>query len=232
MKHIFDYLRQVLAIGLIFVSVILFVKILENYNLDKSLASWIARREGWAGPAFVLICAALYSIAFSANMLGAIAYLLFGPLEGFLLLSTAGILSSIGLFIIARLLFYNPFQKWLQKKPRWLQVQAALQDKGTLFLCVIRFLPIHAAFINMLLALSPIRFWQFLISLCGMLPQWLLFVYFGYCAAEAAKSPAGLFSTPNIIRYISISLFIIILVYVSRLVQRTLRDSHSVETHL
>ena len=230
MKRFFDYLKQGLAVGVIFISVILFIELLEKYGLDEILMTWIAAQEGWAGLAFVLICALFYSIAFSANILGAIAYILFGPFEGFLLYTTAGVFSSIGTFFFTRFIFFRPFQRWMRKKPHLQNVQGALKNKGTPFLCLIRFLPVHAAIINILMALSPIRFYQFFISLCSMIPQWLLFVYFGYCATEAANATGDALSAPNIIRYISIAIFIFILVYVSRQVQQTIKESQAIDS--
>ncbi len=225
MRRFFSYLKDGLGIALIFVFILLFVRFLDRNGLREALTDWIASQENFAMFVFVIVGALLYSTAMPGNILGAIAYILFGFVDGFFLLSVAGILSAILTFIVVRAILFSPFQNWIHKRPKLYHLQMALQNKGAPFLCLVRFSPFNAAFINILFALSAIRFRDFMISLCSMIPQWLLYLYFGYSAAEAVDSQASAFSLPNLFRFATILIFIAIIVYVSRIVKHILNDS-------
>lgn len=227
MKQIFSYIKQIVAIGSIFISLVLFIKIIDHLGFRDVMIAWIAAQGSWAPLAFIMMGMLAYSFAFSANILGTIAYILFGFVQGFILYLILGLLSSFTVFVITRLIFFRHFQTWLKSKPMLLSAQRVIQQKGTVFLCLARFAPVHATLLNAVMALSSIRFKQFVISLVSMIPQWLLFVYFGYCAEQAADAPEGLFSNANIFRYLSIAIFITVLVYGSQQVKQVIDHANS-----
>ena len=222
MKSLLSYIKQISAMALLFLLIALLVKIIDQNGLRDVLTVWIANQGRWAFLAFIFSAAILNSLAFPGNMLGAIAFILFGFWSGVLLMYAAGFLSSFLTFFLVRVAFFSSFQKWLQKQHKLLPLATTLQNKGVLFYCLVRISPFHATLINILFALTTIDLHKFTISLCAMLPQWMLYVYFGYAAAEAATSSAGVFSTPNLFRIASIAVFIIVIVYVSHLVQKEL----------
>lgn len=221
------YFKQIMAMALLFLLIALLIKFLDRQGFNELLTTWIAARRRWAFLFFLLSAVVLYSAAFPGNMLGAVAFVLFGFRDGAMLMCAAGILSSFLVFFLVRFAFSSPFQKWLKRQPKLLPMATMLHNRGVLFYCLIRISPFHANFVNALLALTSVNLRTFSLSLCAVLPQWLLYVYFGYAAARAATSPAGAFSAPNLLRLASITVFIVVIVYVSSLVKSVLKESPS-----
>lgn len=224
-NSVMSYFKQIMAMALLFLFIALLVHVLDRQGFSRLLTTWIAARRQWAFLFFLLSAVVLYSAAFPGNILGAVAYVLFGFRDGVLLMCTAGILSSFLVFLLVRFALNSPFQKWLSRQPTLQPMATALQNRGVLFYCLFRISPFHAAFINALFALTSVDLRKFSLSLCTMLPQWGLYVYFGYAAAQAAASSTGLLSMPNLLRFASIAIFIVVIVYVSRLVQKVLQES-------
>jgi len=220
MKTFLSYFKQISAMALLFLLIALFVKFLDQQGLRDGLTLWIAKQGRWAFLVFILSAAVLNSALLPGNILGAVAFILFGFRNGVLLMCSAGILSSFLTFFLVRLAFFSTFQKWLKKQHKLLPIATTLQNKGVLFYCLVRISPFHATIINALFALTTMNLRTFAISLCAMLPQWTLYVYFGFAAAEAAASAAT--SVTTLFRFSSIAIFIMVIVYVSRLVQKEL----------
>ncbi len=223
LKKMLSIVLQALPIIAIFILIAVMIDILDKTGLRDQLTSWIAAQGEYAVLLYIVFVAVLYSLWASGNVLGAMGYILFGYVKGVIYFSIAGLLSCIATFFIIRYFFQKPFQSFLAQKPKLLNIQKSFQQQGWFFYVLIRISPFHAVFVNGLFALSTVRFRDFFTSLVAMIPQWMLFVYFGYCAATAVETSP--FSTPSILRYISLTLFIGVILYIAQLTQKIIRES-------
>ena len=223
MKKLISITSQVAPIILIFIVLAFFLNFLNKSGIRDQLTLWIAGQGDRAVFIFILLAAILYSLMTPGNLLGAMAFILFGFIRGALYLCLAGILSSLLTFYLVRRFLHTPVQNYIAKKPKLYRVQAAVRGKGFSFFFLMRFSPFQAAFVNTLFALSSVRFRDFILSLLAMLPQWILYIYFGYCAASMVDSSP--YSLQSIIRYASLAVFISILVYAAQVTRRIIQES-------
>lgn len=212
-----------LPIVAIFVLIALMVDALEKTGLREQLVSWIGSQGKLAVMLYIVLASILYSLWAPGNVLGAMGYILFGYVKGALYFSIAGIISCIFTFYVVRFFLQAPFQKYIGKKPKLVNIQKAFKNQGWWFYFLIRISPFHAVVVNALFAVSTIRVRDFLTSLSAMIPQWMLFVYFGYCAAAAVDT--SIFSLPSILRYFSLAIFISVILYIAQLTQRIIREA-------
>lgn len=231
-KKITSYFLQALPVVLTFILLALFLDYLQKSGVQDALIHWIQNNQTSSVLLFVVSGVVLYSVAFSGNMLAAVALVLFGFAKGALLLIVAGLLSSLLVFLSVRFVFHAPAQHWIRKRPKLQRVQHALTSQGLRFYCLIRFSPFHAVFITLIMALSTMRFRDFLISLSMMLPQWLLFMYFAFLAAQSVQlAHTSAFTMADVLRFGLLVMFIVILVYVTQMAKQVIQQSQSSESH-
>ena len=230
-KQAFSYVMQAVPVILTFILLAFFIDYLKKSGVQQILINWISSKPAISIFLFLITSVLLYSIAFSGNMLAAIALVLFGFAKGSVLLIVSGILSSVLVFLAVRFLFHKSAQRWLQRRPLLRRIQESIAAEGIKFYCLIRFSPLHAAFITSLMAMSTMRFRDFIISLSMMLPQWLLFMYFAFLAAQSvqlAQSSCTL-TTADVLRFVTLGLFIGVLVYVMQIAKRVVRQAQSTD---
>ncbi len=223
LKKSLSIVLQTVVLIVFFILIALMVKYLDETGLRDRLTSWIAARENFVAILYIAVAAALYSVWTPGNVLGAMGYILFGYVKGTILFSIAGIVSCIFTFFIVRRFFQKRFQRYIEQRPKLINIQDAFKEQGLPFYFLIWISPFHALVINALFAVSTVRRCDYFLSLLALIPQWMLFVYFGYCAASAVDSSP--FSTPSILRYISLAVFVGVIIYIAQLTQKIIKDA-------
>jgi uncharacterized membrane protein YdjX (TVP38/TMEM64 family) len=123
-------------------------------------------------------------------------------------------------------LFKEKTQRFILKKKQLSDVQLLAEKEGLRFIFFIRFLPVHATFINSLFAVSTIKSSKFLLSCLFLIPEWMLHVYIGHVASITSINVIqhGL-SIEDYIRIILLLISISSIIYLGWLAQKVIKQS-------
>jgi uncharacterized membrane protein YdjX (TVP38/TMEM64 family) len=137
-----------------------------------------------------------------STVLNVSAGLLFDFQKGLALVVFASTLASS----IAFLSFRYLFRDWVEERSRrqFPHLVDGLEREGLYFVFTLRLLPvIPYSVTNLLVAVSPVRFWSsLLVSLVALMPRYLLYVYAGSHLGDL-QSPSDLLS-PKLIGVLSV----------------------------
>ncbi len=146
------------------------------------------------GPVLFVAAYVLASVTLApAFLLTFAAGAVFGLWRGTLLVYVAASLGSSAVFAIASPLADSRFLKWLRKDPRVAAVRNAVVGEGAWVMFLLRLSPVVPfVFLNYALALSGVRYRDFMAASVGMLPAIVMYVYYGKVAGDVAKLAAGI----------------------------------------
>jgi uncharacterized membrane protein YdjX (TVP38/TMEM64 family) len=145
------------------------------------------------GPVLFIVAYVVASVMLApAFLLTFAAGAVFGLWRGTLLVYVAAALGSSAVFAIASPLADSRFLKWLRKDPRVAAVRNAVVGEGAWVMFLLRLSPVVPfVFLNYALALSGVRYRDFMAASVGMLPAIVMYVYYGKVAGDVAKLAAG-----------------------------------------
>ena len=116
----------------------------------------------------------------------------FGLLQGTILVYLGAVLGSSAVFAIASPLGRSRFLSWMDRDPRVAAVRSAVVGQGTWVMFLLRLSPVVPfVLLNYALALSGVRYRDFLAASVGMLPAIVMYVYYGKVVGDVAKLAAG-----------------------------------------
>jgi len=146
------------------------------------------------GPVLFIAAYVVASVTLApAFLLTFAAGAVFGLWRGTLLVYVAASLGSSAVFAIASPLADSRFLKWLRKDPRVAAVRNAVVGEGAWVMFLLRLSPVVPfVFLNYALALSGVRYRDFMAASVGMLPAIVMYVYYGKVAGDVAKLAAGI----------------------------------------
>jgi len=117
----------------------------------------------------------------------------FGLWRGTVLVYIAATLGSSAVFAIASPLSEARVLRWLRKDARVAAVRNAVVGEGAWVMFLLRLSPVVPfVFLNYALALSGVRYRDFMAASVGMLPAIVMYVYYGKVAGDVAKLAAGI----------------------------------------
>ena len=146
------------------------------------------------GPVLFIAAYVVASVTLApAFLLTFAAGAVFGLWRGTLLVYVAASLGSSAVFAIASPLADSRFLKWLRQDPRVAAVRNAVVGEGAWVMFLLRLSPVVPfVFLNYALALSGVRYRDFMAASVGMLPAIVMYVYYGKVAGDVAKLAAGI----------------------------------------
>ena len=146
------------------------------------------------GPVLFIAAYVVASVTLApAFLLTFAAGAVFGLWRGTLLVYVAAALGSSAVFAIASPLADSRFLKWLRQDPRVAAVRNAVVGEGAWVMFLLRLSPVVPfVFLNYALALSGVRYRDFMAASVGMLPAIVMYVYYGKVAGDVAKLAAGI----------------------------------------
>ena len=146
------------------------------------------------GPAFFVLAYVVASVTLApAFLLTFAAGAVFGLWRGTILVYVAASLGSSAVFAIASPLADSRFLRWLRKDSRVAAVRDAVVGEGAWVMFLLRLSPVVPfVFLNYALALSGVRYRDFMAASVGMLPAIVMYVYYGKVAGDVAKLAAGI----------------------------------------
>jgi uncharacterized membrane protein YdjX (TVP38/TMEM64 family) len=117
---------------------------------------------------------------------------IFGLLRGTILVYVGAVLGSSAVFAIASPLAHSRVLRRLDRDPRLAAVRSAVVGQGTWVMFLLRLSPVVPfVLLNYALALSGVRYRDFLAASVGMLPAIVMYVYYGKVVGDVAKLAAG-----------------------------------------
>jgi uncharacterized membrane protein YdjX (TVP38/TMEM64 family) len=117
----------------------------------------------------------------------------YGFWRGALLVYIGAVLGSSAVFLLASPLAHSRLLRWLNRDARVAAVRSAVANDAGWVMFLLRLSPIVPyVLLNYGLALSGVRYRDFLLTSVGMLPAIFLYVYYGKVVGDVAKLAAGL----------------------------------------
>jgi uncharacterized membrane protein YdjX (TVP38/TMEM64 family) len=159
----------------------------------ERLALALADLGPWAPLLFILAYIAAAVTLAPAFLLTFAAGAVFGLWRGTLLVYVGAVLGSSAVFAIASPLSRSRFLRWLDRDPRVAAVRSAVVGEGVWVMFLLRLSPVVPfVLLNYALALSGVRFRDFIVASVGMLPAIVMYVYYGKVAGDVTKLAAGI----------------------------------------
>jgi len=146
----------------------------------------------WSAVAFVLAYMVASVTLAPAFLLTVAAGAVFGLWRGTLLVSIGAVLGASTVFAIASPLSNSRLLRWLDRDPRVAAVRQAVGRDGAWVMFLLRLSPVVPfVVLNYALALSGVRYRDFLVASVGMLPAIVMYVYYGKVVGDVAKIASG-----------------------------------------
>ena len=149
------------------------------------------------GPWGPLLFIAIYIIAAltfaPAFLLTFAAGAVYGLWRGTILVFIGAVLGASAVYALASPLTRRTrFLGWIDRDPRVAAVRGALVGEAVWVMFLLRLSPlVPYVLLNYALAVSGVRFRDFVIAMLGMLPAIVMYVYYGKIVGDVAKITAG-----------------------------------------
>jgi uncharacterized membrane protein YdjX (TVP38/TMEM64 family) len=184
------------------------------------------------GPWGALLFIAAYIIASvtlaPAFLLTVAAGAVFGLLRGTLLVYVGAVLGSSAVFAIASPLARSRLLRWLDRDPRVAAVRSAVVGQGAWVMFLLRLSPlVPFVLLNYALALSGVRYRDFVAASVGMLPAIVMYVYYGKVAGDVAKLAAGVAPPHGRAYYVLLAVGLVATIVATTIVTRAARKAMS-----
>jgi uncharacterized membrane protein YdjX (TVP38/TMEM64 family) len=200
---------------------------LDIKKLFQVALTWISELGPW-GPIFFIIFYTLATVLFLPGLIPTMAAgLLFGVLQGTLLVSISSISGATLAFLIGRYLARDWVAGKIQGNPKCEAIDAAVAQEGWKIVGLTRLSPVFPFnLLNYAFGLTQVSLKDyFLASWIGMLPGTLMYVYIGSLAGDLATVGSGERSrTPAEWALYGVGLMatVVLTLYITRIAQRAL----------
>lgn len=116
----------------------------------------------------------------------------FGLWRGTLLVYVGAALGSSAVYAVAAPLARSRLLRWIDRDPRVAAVRGAVVGQGVWVMFLLRLSPlVPYNLLNYALALSGVRYRDYLLASIGMLPAIVMYVYYGKVVGDVAALAAG-----------------------------------------
>lgn len=159
------------------------------------LSVWLIRAShlgGWGPVWFILVFVAATVTLVPAFLLTLVAGALYGFWRGTALAFLAAVIGASVVFVLASPLARCRWLRWVDRDARVAAIRRAVAGDSGWMMFLLRLSPlVPYVLLNYGLALSGVRYRDFLVTSVGMLPAILLCVYYGKVVGDVAKLAAG-----------------------------------------
>jgi uncharacterized membrane protein YdjX (TVP38/TMEM64 family) len=146
----------------------------------------------WAPLLFVLAYIVATVTLAPAFLLTVSAGAVFGLWKGTLLVYVSAVAGSSTVFGVASPLARSRLLRWLDRDTRVAAVRRAVVGKGLWVMFLLRLSPlVPYVLLNYALALSGVRYRDFLLASVGMFPAIIMYVYYGKIVGDVAVLASG-----------------------------------------
>jgi uncharacterized membrane protein YdjX (TVP38/TMEM64 family) len=194
-------------------------------------AAWVQSLGPWGPLAFV----AGYTLVTVAVMPAFLLTLAAGAIWGFwfgLLFAMSGAVSGATCaFLGARSVFRTWVQRYVNRHPRLIAIDRAVEHEGARLVFLLRLSPaVPFVLLNYVLGVSRISLRDHFVGLCGMIPTAAMYVYAGKVAGDLAALAAGAGTPKGMAYYVLLTFGLAATVaatwLVTRAARRALENAH------
>ena len=208
-------------------SLLVIIYFLDVQELFQVALAWISDLGPW-GPVFFIVFYILATVLFLPGLIPTMAAgLLFGVLQGTLLVSISSISGATIAFLIGRYLAREWVAGKIQGNQKFEAIDAAVAQEGWKIVGLTRLSPLFPFnLLNYAFGLTQVSLKNyFLASWIGMLPGTVMYVYIGSLAGDLATLVSGELSrTPAEWAFLGVGLIatVVLTLYITRIAQRAL----------
>ena len=186
----------------------------------------IAKLGPWAPLLFIgvyvlasLVLAPAFLLTFSA---GAI----FGLWRGTVFVYIGAVLGSSAVYVVAAPLARSRILRWVDRDPRIAAARQAIVGRSAWIMFLLRLSPlVPYNLLNYALALSGVRYRDFLLASVGMIPAIVMYVYYGKVVGDVAVLAAGVMPPRGTEYYALLIIGLIATVVATTLITRAARKA-------
>lgn len=177
------------VIGFLAVVVGLYVaaRFLDLESQVEALRSWIQSIRPWSPAVFAGLYVAAIMVGAPGMPLTLLAALIFGTLEGIIVMIIATTAAAVLGFFVARYVARDAVERWLGNRTLYRKLADHIESDGILMLAIARLLPLFpTTLVNYTYGLAPISFWKYIIiSEFVMIPMNVAYIAGGDAAIQA-----------------------------------------------
>ena len=146
----------------------------------------------WGPVLFVLVYILATVLLAPAFLLSIAAGAVWGLWRGTLLVFLGAMLGASAVFALASPLAQSRFLRWLDRNRRFAIARQAIVGQGLWIMFLLRLSPVVPfIFLNYALALSGVRYRDYVLAMAGMLPAIVMYVYYGKVVGDVAVVVSG-----------------------------------------
>lgn len=158
----------------------------------ESVAPWVARVGAWGPGVFILAYVVAALTLAPAFVLTFAAGAVFGLWRGTLYVYVGAVLGAAAVYALATPLARARVLRWLDRDTRVSAVRQAVVGRGLWIMFLLRLSPlVPYNLLNYALALSGVRFRDYLFATVGMLPAIVMYAYYGQIVGDVAVVATG-----------------------------------------
>jgi pyruvate/2-oxoglutarate dehydrogenase complex dihydrolipoamide dehydrogenase (E3) component/uncharacterized membrane protein YdjX (TVP38/TMEM64 family) len=189
---------------------------------------------GAVGPLVVVAVYVLTTVLLiPASLITAAAGALFGVRQGFLVVLVGANLGALCSFLLARSFLRAKVAAWAAANPKFRSLDQAIGKQGFKMVLLARLSPVFPfVLLNYFLGLTAVRTSAYVLAnVIGMLPAMFLLVYAGAATRDAIAEQTGDSADfyQQIVKYIGLLATFAVVVFVTRLARKALREAEQAE---
>jgi uncharacterized membrane protein YdjX (TVP38/TMEM64 family) len=178
----------------------------------------------WGPVLFIVAYVAAALTLAPAFLLTFAAGAVFGLWRGTVLVYVGAVLGSSAVFALASPLARSRLLGWIDRDPRVAAVRLALVGDAVWVMFLLRLSPlVPYVLLNYALALSGVRYRDFLLATVGMLPAIVMYVYYGKIVGDVAKIAAGAVPPRGVEYWIVVGLGLVATIVATTMITRAAR---------
>ncbi len=182
------------------------------------------------GPWGPVVFIALYVVAAvtlaPAFFLTVAAGALFGVWKGSLIVFVGASLGASAVYAVAAPLAQSRWLARVTRDPRVTAVRSAVRGEGVWVMFLLRLSPlVPFNLLNYALALSGVRYRDFVIALVGMIPAIVMYAYYGKVVGDVAVLAAGVSPPKDVAYYVLMAVGLVATVVATTLIARSARQA-------
>ena len=186
----------------------------------------IAELGRWAPLLFIGLYVVASIVLAPAFLLTFSAGAIFGLWRGTLYVYIGAVLGSSAVYALAAPLARSRVLRWVDRDPRMAAARLAVIDRSAWIMFLLRLSPlVPYNLLNYTLALSGVRYRDFLIASVGMIPAIVMYVYYGKVVGDVALLAAGVAPPRGPEYYALLAVGLIATVAATTLITRAARNA-------
>jgi uncharacterized membrane protein YdjX (TVP38/TMEM64 family) len=148
----------------------------------------------------------------------------YGLWRGTILVYVGAVLGSSVVYALASPLTRTRFLHWIDRDPRVAAVRSALVGDAVWVMFLLRLSPlVPYVLLNYALAVSGVRYRDFLVASIGMLPAIVMYVYYGKIVGDVAKITAGIVPPRGVEYWVVVGLGLVATIWATTIITRAAR---------